>query len=260
MKAKKESLYNMRLFFITIFLFVVFFNTQITVSADEEVRCPTAPSDQGDNRLFSFFDKNANLVEYIPKYLVLLDTDDTKREAKFCLTQDTYDAFLALNNALYLDTGESLIISSAWRSLETQEYFAKHRGEFAAIPGRSEHQLGTAIDVDRKGALEEDYFGDSNAYLWMKENAHLFGFVQSFTLEYQELTGTPEEPWHWRFVGKDIAKKIQKEGLNVNQYLYDYNNKKEDLKSRSILSQASELAFNKIKNFIMIIYSFLSKH
>jgi D-alanyl-D-alanine carboxypeptidase len=153
-----------------------------------------------------------------------------------------------------------LIISSAWRSLETQEYFAKKRGEFAAIPGRSEHQLGTAIDVDRKGALEEDYFGDSNVYLWMKENASRFGFVQSFTLEYQELTGTPEEPWHWRFVGKDIAEKIQKEGSNLNQYLYDHNNKKEDLESRSILSQASEFAFNKIKNFIMVIYSFLSKH
>ncbi len=260
MKAKKESLYNMRLFFITIFLFVVFFNTQITVSADEKVRCPIAPKDQGDNSLFSFFDKDANLGEYIPKDLILLDKNDTKRESNFCLTEDTYNAFLALNDALYLDTGESLIVSSAWRSLQTQEYFAKYRGEFAAIPGRSEHQLGTAMDIDRKGALEEDYFGDSEVYAWMKENASRFGFVQSFTLEYQELTGTPEEPWHWRFVGKDIAEKIQKEGSNLNQYLYDHNNKKENLESRSILSQASEFAFNKIKNFIMIIYSFLSKH
>lgn len=250
----------MRLFFITTFLFVVFLNTYIATSADEEVRCPTAPSDQNDNMLFSFFDKEVNLGEYIPKDLVLLDKNDTKRESNFCLTENTYNAFLALNDALYLDTGESLIISSAWRSLQTQEYFAKYRGEFAAIPGRSEHQLGTAIDVDRKGALEEDYFGDSKAYLWMKENASRFGFVQSFTKEYQELTGTPEEPWHFRFVGEKIAKKIKKENLDPNQYLYKYNEKKENLDSRSVLSQASEFAFNKIKNFIMIIYSFLSKH
>jgi D-alanyl-D-alanine carboxypeptidase len=126
-----------------------------------------------------------------------------------------------MNNALQKETGKNIVISSAWRSYRTQLYFAKTRGEFAATPGRSEHQLGTTIDIDILGAKEEDYFGDSDVYQWMKLHASEFGFVQSFRQEDTLETGIPVEPWHWRFVGKSIATKVTTENLNLSKFLYD---------------------------------------
>jgi D-alanyl-D-alanine carboxypeptidase len=100
-------------------------------------------------------------------------------------------------------------------------YFAKNRSDFAANPGRSEHQLGTAMDLDFLGSKDEDLFIDSISYKWMQENAHKYGFVQSFDIEGEKLTGIPNEPWHWRFVGERIATKVKTEKLNLSQYLFD---------------------------------------
>ncbi len=190
--------------------------------AQSTVRCPTPPKRQGNvnHIFFSFKDKSANLGTYLPKNLVLVGVEYLKNGPR-CLTKQTYEAFLSMNDALKKDTGESLLISSAWRSPKTQMYFAKNRSEFAANPGRSEHQLGTAMDLDFVGSKEEDFFIDSKAYKWMIENAHNYGFVQSFDLAGQELTNIPNEPWHWRYVGKTIATKVKTEKLNLAQYLFD---------------------------------------
>lgn len=190
--------------------------------AQSTVRCPKPLKKQGsvNHIFFSFKDKGANLGSYLPKNLVLVDEQYLKNGPR-CLTKQTYDAFLIMNEALKKDIGQSLLVSSAWRSPKTQMYFAKNRSEFAAVPGRSEHQLGTTMDLDFLGSKEEDFFVDSLSYKWMTENAHKYGFVQSFDVEGEKVTGIPNEPWHWRFVGEKIATKVKTEKLNLDQYLFD---------------------------------------
>lgn len=204
------------LFFILIILSPLSFAHAQTTT----VRCPTQPRNQHRINLifFSFSEKSANLKSYIPRNLVLVDSQYLKNGPR-CLTSQSYAAFVAMNDALIAETGESLVISSAWRSTATQAYFLRTRPAFAALPGRSEHQLGTTVDLDVKGAPEEQYFGDSNAYKWMALHAAKYGFVQSFNTEGEGITGTPNEPWHWRFVGKTIATKVTNEKRDINEYL-----------------------------------------
>ena len=211
----------MKKFFFFILLTATFLPLVPIFAQTQAVSCPTKPRFQGrvNHIFFPFYEKSANLKSYIPANLVLVDSLYLKAGPR-CLTKQSYDAFVMMNTALNLETKNSLVISSAWRSEKTQMYFARMRGEFAAIPGRSEHQLGTTVDLDILGAKEEDYFGNSAVYQWMLLHAHEYGFVQSFNIEGETANGVPNEPWHWRYVGPTIATKVKIGNININEYLY----------------------------------------
>jgi LAS superfamily LD-carboxypeptidase LdcB len=210
-----------RLFVLAIIVGILISSSTAYAVIAPGVRCPTQPKSQrGVNHIFfSFYKKSANIYGYIPQNLVLLDGIHTGDRAR-CLTAQSYTAFITMDEALFKDIQQNLVINSAWRSATTQSYFARTRGEFAAPPGRSEHQLGIAIDISVRDQKPNEYFGDSAVYQWMKVNAAEYGFVQSFTREDSLLFGTPEEPWHWRFVGKTIATRVMEEKININEFLY----------------------------------------
>lgn len=71
-------------------------------------------------------------------------------------------------------------------------------------PGHSEHQLGLAIDFMTENHRAED-FEKSEQYKWLKENAYRFGFVETYTKEYEDLNEKTARPWHWRYVGHELA-------------------------------------------------------
>ena len=131
------------------------------------------------------------------------------------------------------DDGIDLTIVSAYRSFETQaelkgayvQTYGSGANTFSADQGYSEHQLGTAVDFSTPnlgGTLGG--FGTTPAYTWLKENAHKYGFILSY----------PEgndyyvyEPWHWRFVGIDLATDLHRDEASfydldqrtINEYL-----------------------------------------
>lgn len=195
------------------------------------VRCPLqSRSEKRVNHIFfSFYKKESFLGNHIPRNLVLVDPALIKGGFPRCLTKKTVSAFTDMNTALQKDTGTTLMITSAWRSKKTQQYFATSRPEFSAVPGRSEHQLGTTVDIHQVGVPDEVLFKDTPAYVWMTEHAHLYGFVQSFIERDFLITGVPEEPWHWRFVGSTIATKVKGEQRNLNEYLYERSKKKKKI-------------------------------
>lgn len=91
---------------------------------------------------------------------------------------------------------------------------------YADMPGHSEHQLGLALDFSVEG-FKQEHFVDSVQYEWLKDNAHRFGFIQSYQAEKEELTGKAERPWHWRFVGYELAAKMYFEHLSLKEALYE---------------------------------------
>ena len=117
-----------------------------------------------------------------------------------------------------------LLILSAYRSFDTQ---AQLKGQyvqtfgnsaanrFSADQGYSEHQLGSTVDFTTSEVgsnLSE--FESSEAFKWLSDNAYKYGFV----LSYPKNNGYYiYEPWHWRFVGKDLARRLRKE----NKGFYD---------------------------------------
>lgn len=131
------------------------------------------------------------------------------------------------------DDGIELWVTSAYRSFEYQSQlkgaysvtYGSGANAFSADQGFSEHQLGTTIDFTTRGLNGGlTGFQTTAAYTWLLENAHKYGF----TLSYPEGNSYyVYEPWHWRFVGTDLAKDLKKKGAHfydleqreIDQYL-----------------------------------------
>lgn len=120
---------------------------------------------------------------------------------------------------------------SAYRSEKTQttlfnNYVARDGEEkamtYSAVPGHSEHQTGLAIDLsgsDGKCAAESCFAGTPEAN-WLAGHAAEYGFIIRYPEGKQSVTGYKYEPWHVRYVGKDIAAAIAGKGLTLEEY-YD---------------------------------------
>lgn len=117
-----------------------------------------------------------------------------------------------------------LQVVSAFRSFDTQAslkaeynviYGAGTANQFSADQGYSEHQLGSAVDftTEALGAYFTN-FEKSPAYQWLLDNAYKYGFILSYP---KNNTHYRFEPWHWRFVGVDLAQYLHNEG----KYFYD---------------------------------------
>ncbi len=119
------------------------------------------------------------------------------------------------------DDGVELYVKSAYRSFEEQSklksaysitYGAGTANTFSADQGYSEHQLGTTVDfisVGQNGELTG--FQNTAAYQWLLKNAHKYGFI----LSYPQNNGYYiYEPWHWRFVGQDLASDLNRREKN----------------------------------------------
>ena len=136
---------------------------------------------------------------------------------------DSLDALFASAK----DAGYTLVAVSGYRSFASQRsiYGRKlssgdKRGKlYVAPPGASEHQLGLAMDLGRKGKTKLNAaFGDSDEGVWVSKNAHRFGFIIRYKASWQDITGYAPEPWHIRFVGAEHAGYIYE--LDVPLELY----------------------------------------
>jgi len=127
------------------------------------------------------------------------------------------------------EEGVFLFAVSGYRSYSTQERLfnirANRVGEeeannLSARPGESEHQTGLAMDVSSQSVgfdLTEE-FGSTTEGKWVRDNAHKFGFIIRYLKGKSDITGYNYEPWHIRYVGKDVAEKIYNEGITLEEY------------------------------------------
>jgi D-alanyl-D-alanine carboxypeptidase len=128
------------------------------------------------------------------------------------------------------DDGLDLQILSAFRSFDTQAQlkgaytvqYGSGANTFSADQGYSEHQLGTTVDfTNPEVAATWSGFAQSKEYKWLQDNAHKYGF----TLSYPENNQYYEfEPWHWRFVGEDLADDLHDDG----EFFYDLSQREID--------------------------------
>ncbi len=82
-------------------------------------------------------------------------------------------------------------------------------------PGTSEHNAGLAMDIC---SLEQS-FENTEEFEWLMENAEDYGFILRYPKDKQDKTEIIYEPWHWRYVGVENAKKINASGLCLEEYL-----------------------------------------
>ena len=86
--------------------------------------------------------------------------------------------------------------------------------EWVALPGTSEHQLGIAVDIN----ADKSKCSNDEVYEWLAENAHEYGFILRYPQGKTEITGTSYEPWHYRYVGVEVANEIYERNICLEEY------------------------------------------
>ncbi len=175
--------------------------------------------------------KNTPLPEgYKPELKTLTDSHlQMQTEAA-----EAFDQMRAAANA----TGLHLMACSTYRPIErqtelfnaeiekwkskgySQEEATKKAATVVMVPGCSEHNTGLAVDVGSitNQRIEVD-FENEPEFKWLQEYAAEYGFILRYPKDKQAITGVTYEPWHYRYVGAENAKKIQESGLTLEEYL-----------------------------------------
>jgi D-alanyl-D-alanine carboxypeptidase len=172
-------------------------------------------------------DNNPNLIVF-PLSYKKGSTGEVYRK----LDKDMWPYLKAMMDDARAD-GIDIGIISAWRSYNTQkilfddkvkrlmssgyskEAAEKEAATCIALPGSSEHHTGLAVDFN----VTSQSFENSKTFKWLKENAENYGFIMRYPSDKMDITGgIIYEPWHWRFVGINIAKEMNSLGMCYEEY------------------------------------------
>ena len=164
---------------------------------------------------------------YVPKDLVNVDGVPKLDNEEYLLTAQTKDALVKMCQTIEKDidgTCGGLVLTSAYRNYATQKKLYNNmikedssQAEFVNRAGTSEHQLGNTFDIMASSVKTEDYYKTSQ-FSWIKENAVNYGFIIRYPKNKENITMINYEPWHLRYVGIDLAKKLTSNGLTLEEY------------------------------------------
>ena len=187
-----------------------------------------------------YFASNGQLLHLVNPWH-LLPEDYT---VELVSLNDTYQ-IAAIAYRDYLDmiadcraAGMEPAVCSAYRTQEYQEKLYQNRikrylddgyseeeatelaGKSVAVPGTSEHQLGLALDiVDNRNWHLDETQADMPTQIWLMENSWRYGWILRYPSEKSHITGIIYEPWHYRYVGKTVAREIHELNVCLEEYL-----------------------------------------
>lgn len=155
---------------------------------------------------------------FVPKNLVTVRSEQMRS-----------DVATAMNSLLSAakKEGNNMHLISGYRSYTEQQKiysgYVKKDGvaqadTYSARPGHSEHQTGLAIDLGSGNCDLQACFGETRAGKWLAEHAHEYGFIIRYEKGKENLTGYQYEPWHLRYVGTELAKKLHDSGQTMEEF------------------------------------------
>lgn len=177
--------------------------------------------------------ENMLSIDYIPKNMYIVDNNENnfrnylidnikpmlRIEVKPYIEKLIYDA----NN-----NGINIVVDSAFRSGNYQQMILdkviSEKGNEAyklvALPGTSEHQTGLAVDfaIYENGIYNDDIKEDDKEAIWLKDNAWKYGFILRYPKGKEDITGFNFEPWHYRFVGLELALELYQTNQTLEEY------------------------------------------
>lgn len=202
--------------------------------------------------------KQNKIKESYLKKLDLVETIDIDNN-KVYVEKETFAAYQAL--VKYLETKNiSVGVASSYRSLEEQqavydefiEIYGKEYADKTVAPvGCSEHHTGLAVDISLK--VNDKFIDDNNEFAKheatfkeIHKELSNFGFILRYPKGKEHITGYPYEPWHFRYVGKYVAKIIYENAYTLEEYLSDYSaillvNKEKGMTSFDVVNEISHL-------------------
>lgn len=206
--------------------FVVGFNLVGDLTNEENINPKKVINTANEDYTILVNKTNVLRSNYTPKNLVKLNIEflsDTSNESR-CMEKKAADS---LEDLVATAKKENIILigSSAYRSYKSQLRILKeetdkkgvdYADKYVAKPGQSEHQSGLAVDVTNRVRCFDK---TSKEAQWLANNAYKFGFILRYPDGKEDITGYNYEPWHIRYVGKDIAKEIYMKNITLEEYL-----------------------------------------
>lgn len=191
-----------------------------------------------ENKFYDFSEWNSsNLYETIVVNSANPIDKNLKVKTKICRGKEVSEVVCDDLENMIADAkkdGIILWISSGYRSIDlqtrlfnrqverekskaiiSQEEAEKLAARVVARPYTSEHNTGLAIDFNGV----EDSFYKTEEYKWLMDNAHKYGFIERYQEDHKQCTGVIYEPWHFRYVGKELAPLIKESGLCLEEYI-----------------------------------------
>ena len=179
---------------------------------------------ENPNNIDVLVNKNNKLdAYYIPNDLELINVEFAT-EDKY-MRKEAKEHFEKLSSIAKKNNYEIIAVST-YRNYEYQDklfnYYVETKGleyalECSARPGHSEHQTGLAVDV--MGSNKDyDEFEQSKEFDWMIKNCYKYGFILRYPRGKENITGFKYEPWHYRYVGVNLAKYLYENNLTLEEY------------------------------------------
>lgn len=202
-----------------------YFNVLATVSGKQTIQNP-----ENDRLLVN---RNYYLSStFVPENLVVPNINFSFSDTSVEKAHLRQSAATALEKmfAASKSAGLHLTAVSGYRSYQRQSGLfdaeIKSKGETEAVkwvarPGTSEHQSGLAMDVScvSYGNQLDQGFDQTKEFKWLSENAYKFGFILRYPKGKESITQYDYEPWHYRYVGIDIATKMFKSGICFEEFM-----------------------------------------
>lgn len=170
-------------------------------------------------------------------YKPVLRTTDVPGQVRR-LRPDASFALEEMYTACQLEIGKTLVAVSGYRDYDKQSRLYKNKlksvgnkvekaDEYVARPGASEHHLALAMDVGQANAKNNlmPSFGTTEGGKWLRDNCWRFGFILRYGEQWEEVTGYKFEPWHVRYVGKEVAAELHYNPMPLELYLQQYRAK-----------------------------------
>lgn len=160
-----------------------------------------------------------NLVQMDKKYTV----NDGK---EYLLAGVAYDKYVQMAEAANRE-GLAMRVLSAYRTEDYQANLYNNKvastgkinaDNYSARPGHSEHQTGLAVDISSTNTT----FEYSAEFMWLQQHAHEYGFILRYPKNKEWITGYSYEPWHYRYVGTDVASIIHQENITYEEFYVKY--------------------------------------
>jgi D-alanyl-D-alanine carboxypeptidase len=200
----------------------------------------TLPGAKPINALVDDYDSNSSIwklvsktspisIEYSPSDLIIplvatrTDKSDSERSVRADINKALVDMFAAAAT-----DGSELMIGSGYRSGSLQKlYFdnlARSVGDETAnqsiaYPGQSEHQTGLAVDISTvsRECYINNCFATTGGGIWLTDNSYKYGFTLRYPEGKEPVTGYRYEPWHFRYVGVNLATALHESGLTLDE-------------------------------------------